>query len=341
MLYAHALTPGIFSRRNAGPNDRAAALYQLLTRISQFGLIEIPHKNPWISMVMGELVAQLGGSPKIGLALDKFEALVTQGRIVERQSGSAPPHGVDVDWLRCLIRCHESATFDFVVSERTSIDQEHPPEHHRDRFVAIEDLLLSPQWTEMKWEHLLKRSTNQTGDLLAPVLRSAASLKLIEPYLGIGILEGGRSERRWLKSLEKIDAGLNATRRMTSLSFVELHTLVDKKESVHDLESFNVEDHREGSVPKVAAALKQTLDRGTDVNLFLWGHGADEMIHNRYVLANHVGIGLRHGLDFSSTRRSTDDVTLLERSVHTKRWHDYSENAGVYQLKRKVVVEAG
>jgi len=86
------------------------------------------------------------------------------------------------------------------------------------------------------------------------------------------------------------------------------------------------------------SSLSEVLLKGTKISLFRWKKKEKgEGLHARYVLTEKGGIRIDWGLD-TGQKGETTDVSLMDESLWEKRWKEYQETSGTFDLVDKTTI---
>jgi hypothetical protein len=175
----------------------------------------------------------------------------------------------------------------------------------------------SPMWSLPT--HPTPRTAADLVAAVEPVLRFCREVRLVDPHVD-------PAEPRFRESLVALLRAAQQRRNPESVR-LELHTGA-KPRNRWDPHLGPVEVAR-----RLAAECEGTfapvLARGTALRLFVWSEGVRdaEKIHNRYILTNLGSISVPSGLDAHRTAAHTDDLTILTREQHAKRWGQYCQGS--------------
>lgn len=199
-------------------------------------------------------------------------------------------------------------------------------EHDRKRFAAIlatanprshQSVLLGTQLDsrEKRWSCSGGASPERTPEAIAEALEAmlinCRVLHLIDPHFG-------PENARHRKVLESI------------LTILATHSTIPDVVRVHCAEKSDRTFFESESV-KMAARLPS----GINVEFVRWRQrtGGD-VLHNRYVLTDLGGVMLGVGLDTGESGE-TDDLVLLPSAQYVRRWRQYVEHDGTFDLVDK------
>lgn len=163
------------------------------------------------------------------------------------------------------------------------------------------------------------RQARELAAALAPLLRYATCLRFVDPYFDA-------AEATFLDPMREFLSAAQRRRDVRSLQ-IEIHFGIgaDEVAQVGRREQRIVTELEcaQRRVDSCRTVLMPLLQPGVSLRLRAWG-ALIEKPHNRYVLAKVGGILLGTGLDRTNPRgRQTDDLTLLSKAQHEKRWRQF------------------
>jgi len=139
----------------------------------------------------------------------------------------------------------------------------------------------------------VRRTADAIAAALAPMLRFAREVKLVDPYFG-----APKTYDRWLNTLLRVLEVAHERRRPGEGVSVEFHTSVEwarDKEPLSDAEAERVAAHM---LRTCRDQLPRKLPAGTALTVAVWSEKVGgEQFHNRFVLTNVGGVLIGTGLD--------------------------------------------
>jgi hypothetical protein len=171
----------------------------------------------------------------------------------------------------------------------------------------------------------VRRTADAIAAALAPMLRFAREVKLVDPYFDAS------KEDRWVRTLVRV---LEVTREHRGAGegvSVELHTSVERARDRNPLTDVEAERVAANIVHDCKTRLPRRLPTGTAVTIVVWSEkDGGEQFHNRYVLTNVGGVLLGTGLDSAQGRAARDDFVVLARQQYVERWRQLHPNSNTF-----------
>ena len=178
------------------------------------------------------------------------------------------------------------------------------------------------------------RQPRELAEALAPLLRCATGLRFVDPYFDAADPTFRDPMREFLSAAQR--------RRDVNTLQVEIHCGM----AHHELEQARRHAGRqltelefaEQKIQSCRTHLVPMLAAGVRLRTFVWASLVDR-IHNRYILTKLGGVMLGTGLDRSpSGAGHTDDLTLLSKDQHDKRWKQYVGNPSDLRLITQSII---
>jgi hypothetical protein len=306
VLYEFAMPPGIFDVSVIGTDEAMAVrLIELLKGIGENGLIASLYKGRW-----HEHVRQRVGGLRPDLRKDLellLERLHDRNRLVRHPKnwpGDTPTSepADDDGWLALALRSHQRIPFHgIIISQRLALSgaYEGPP------FLELSDVLRPERWESRSQSRRVGRCEHGFRHALAPMLRHAKTLSLIDPNMSpraprfmntvrICMELMGQRGHETLPGEIRIHAGDPVTER------------VDQGRHQEHVAN-RLGEWERGLQPLVAGHPHKKVE------ILLWreraGRSAGEDLHNRYILTKQCGVVAPAGLDCPGT--GSDDWSLL------------------------------
>lgn len=282
MLYEFFITPDVFDKSNS--DKGSIILLQLLRNMQKNGLLANPNKGKWVPHVEKKIEKL---KPDLrDKVLTCFKNLKDRHRFIRhpRRRGGDPV--TDQDWLDLGLSSHEQIPFHAIILSQKLIDNS---VSQCDAFVEFFDALESEKWNNREDTLDLPRSPGKYRSALAPILRYARSVALIDPHLDPRI-------PRFYNTI-KICSNLLGNRKHDRLhGRIDIH-LAEKQE--------------DGFFDTCERKLKPLIDNdGHCFRIFIWKKPKWEW-HNRYILTDQCGINVSWGLDCPNQPNGKDDWSLL------------------------------
>lgn len=217
------------------------------------------------------------------------------------------------DWLTNSESEHTRKPFHVILARNN-------PRHHIS--VVRESEVLED--TSESWDApstvTVPRNAEEMANCVAPMLRCATKILFVDPNF--------RANRERFRN--PLAAFLQHVDTQTSKTTIELHT-EDRNDTLSWTE-FRKEC--EDKLPSV-------IPEGLTLTVYRWKEREDgEKLHNRYILTDIGGVSFFIGLDEGDPgNNETDDVARLSANTYAKRWNDYDEQNGAFDLEGKVSLE--
>lgn len=317
MLYEFAMTPDVFG---ATVVERDAALgvilVELLRGMCDNGMIANLHKDRWIRHVREDRVRGLSSGLK-DKVITCLNALHDRHRLVRHPRRMAGDPATDNDWLNLALESHGRIPFHGIVLSQALLNASG---HNDPVFMELSGALDTPQWQSRRRSRTLIKSETDYRSALAPLLRHAKTLALVDPYMSC------RASRFF--DTVKVCIDLLGQRG---------HAVLPARIYIH---AGNPErgDHAEPVTHRLNAWERQLrpligLHR---VKVFLWDMklgGKD--FHDRYILTDQCGVSVPGGLDCRHTFHSSPNDTtwsLLDEEVRIRLLQDFDPVTSPYRL---------
>ena len=231
MLYEYALTPDLFDSNFLDKTDpNGTILIEILRGLADSGLLANLNKDGWIRHVK-ERSESL--SPALKDRVFKFlSTLNDRNRLVRYPKSVTGAPSSDRDWLELALVSHDRIPFHAIVLSRDLIDNSG---FKSSDFVEYSGTLYSSQWSDSNRRTLtLTKSSNDYRINLAPVLRYAKRLALIDPYLNC-------QQSRYFETVAICSELLGDRGRDRLAGRVEIHALAEKQPRNHCIDDCLIE----------------------------------------------------------------------------------------------------
>jgi len=319
LLYEFAITPDVFRVDVVGADPvLELTLVQLLRGLYDNGMVANLHKDRWIRHIRDNHVATLSPTlrDKIITCLNVLEnrhRLVRHPRRVQGDPAS------DKEWLDLALESHGRIALHGIVLSQPLLQTY---SHNDNAFIELSIALDAPQWHNRPRSSTLTKSATDYRAALAPILRYARAVSLVDPYMSC----------HNSRFFDTVHLCLDLTGQRG-------HTPLPARIHIHAGDPQEDYSHQE-SVPNRLAAWEQQLrsfQHPHHITIFLWGsHPGGETLHDRYILTDQCGISVPAGLDCrtSSTPNSTT-WSLLDEADRIKRLQDFDPATSPYRLLGK------
>jgi len=231
----------------------------------------------------------------------------------------------DSDWLNLALDSHKRIPFHAIILSQCllgSCDQ------RCDAFVEFFGSLDSPQWN-VKRKRTLQVIKSDAGyrAALAPVLRYAKALSLIDPFFCTGNPLLTQDQERFFKTIE-ICSNLMGQRGLTRLQGrIHIHAELRKQKP----DGLNLTDYFDAWERKIRPLIRTD---GHRFKVFLWESlPGSESMHDRFILTDQCGISVLGGLDCRThTHPNTTDWNLIDEDIRIKHLNEYEPSVSPFKL---------
>ena len=171
---------------------------------------------------------------------------------------------------------------------------------------------------ESAWNHIRQKTVSRTYEAMSTCLKDMVRLakdKLI-------FIDSYAWNSRGVTFISRVLGDVGNNRVSNKLPSV----LVFYKEKVDRRDSRNSSP----SSHQVKSFIEKSLSNGAseiDINVFeLREVAGEDVFHNRFVLTEHGGVTLGHGVDVSEDNNHTDLITLMDKKVYDQKWGQFVDN---------------
>ena len=319
MLYEFAITPDVFDENVLDTSPvLGLVLEQLLRGMCDNGMVANLHKDRWIRHIQQSCL------PKLSPALrDKIitclRILYDRHRLVRhprRMQGDPTSYS---EWLDLALESHSRIAFHGIILGQALLETYG---HNDNAFMELSAALDAPQWHNRRRSMSLTKREADYRVALAPILRHAKSVSLVDPYMSC-------HNSRFFDTV-RMCLDLTGQRGRAPLP-ARIHIHVGNPQDDYS---------RPESVPDRLAAWERhlrSLQQLHRMTVFLWeSQPGSETFHDRYILTDQCGISVPAGLDCrtSSTPNSTT-WSLLDEEDRIRRLQDFDPATSPYQLLGK------
>jgi len=318
VLYEFAMTPELFDASVVNTDSKAETiLVELLRGVAENGLLANLHKGRWLRHVTDKRATTL--SPALR---DKVFAclsvLYDRHRLVRHPKCMAGDPSTDMDWLNLALKSHGRIRFHAIVLSQPMIDS---CAQECDDFVEFFGSLDSKQWENRRKKSLtLTKSKAGYRQALAPILRYAKSLSLIDPYMN-------SHNSRYFDTVT-ICSNVMGQRGFSRLQGrIHIHAEADKQKPYGKSLAYYLDAWEQKLRPLV------TKD-GHRFKVFLWKSiSGSELMHDRFILTDQCAISTPGGLDCRThSHANSTDWSLLDEDVRQCRLNDYDPRVSTFTL---------
>jgi hypothetical protein len=304
VLYSFAITPEIFDpsfARDGTVTD--VFLTELLRGLCDNGIVANLQAGQWMTQVRRCLNSN-NSSPNLRDKLSNcLEVLHDRNRLIRHPINSERDPSDEFRWLRWALERHAAkpaGAFHAIVSTEEFIEFS---ELHDDVLTPINLILDAACWRERRRSVYFEKSEANLKLHLAPLVRHASKLVLIDPYMTC-------REVRFFNTVEHAASLLGRHYVPPKLGRIDIHAGNPMDESEELKESVN--DRLERWKRELAPVVKHSPTR---FRIFLWGRKSKgKSFHDRRIITDQCGLDAPGGLDFltDSSRANYTTWTWLE-----------------------------
>lgn len=180
MLYEFAMTPDVFDTTVVdGDPALGVILVQLLRGMCDNGLIANLHRDRWVRHVMEHRLTSLSPSLR-DKVITCLNTLHDRHRLVRHPRRMQGDPTTDSEWLESILESHRRIPFHGIILSKALLSQ------CGDSTTVLTELsgaLDSPQWQSRRRSSTLTKCDAEYRTALAPILRHARTLALVDPYM--------------------------------------------------------------------------------------------------------------------------------------------------------------
>jgi len=316
LLYEFFITPELFGKSNSN-RESSTILLQLLRNIEKNGLLANPNKDKWVPYVE-EKIEKLKPALRDKFRV-RFNKLKDQHRFVRHPKHRESDPATDQDWLDLALDLHEQIQFHAIILSKELIDKS---ASQCDAFVEFFDSLESEIWLNCKDKLSVTKSPDNYRSVLAPVLRYARSMALIDPHLD-------PRKPRFYKTIE-ICSDLLGKRKHEGDRLhgrIDIHLAEGDGRTEKGKKSYEAKEDFFNACEKKLQPLINKYRHCFRV--LIW---KSHEFHNRYILTNQCGISAPWGLDCRSQSTKKDDWSLLSNERQNELWNEFHPDKNCFDL---------
>ena len=318
MLYEFAMTPELFdvSVVDTG-NSAGVILVEVLRGLAENGLLANLHKDRWLRHVTDDRAATLSPALK-DKVLACMSVLHSRHRLVRHPKCMAGTPSTDEDWLKLAFESHDRIPFHAILLSQALMDS---CDRACGAFVEFLGCLDSAQWNgRRKRTSSLTKSDADYRFALAPILRHAKSLALIDPYLN-------SQESRYFDTVTICSNVLGQRGHARLHGRIDIHAEAGKQKPYGQ----TVANYLTAWEQKLRPLITTDNHR---FRVFLWESlPRSESMHDRFILTDQCGISTPGGLDCRTySHANNTDWSLLDEDVRLRRWNDYDPPVSPFNL---------
>lgn len=322
MLYEFALTPDVFDANTIEADPiLGLTLLQLLRGLCDNGMVANLNKDRWVRHIREkrlEWPAELSPGLRDKI-ISCLNILHDRHRLVRHPRRVQGDPATDSEWLDLTLESHQRIAFEGIILSPDLLDACCANEG---AFINLSGALDAPQWHNRRRSMTLTKCEADYRDALAPILRHAKSVSLVDPYMSC-------HNTRFFDTV-RICLDLVGQRGHAPLSSrVHIHAGDPQEDNYH----------RESVTDRLAAWERQLrpLQHSHRITIFLWGRQTGgETFHDRFILTDQCCISIPGGLDCrtSSTPNSTT-WSLLDEEDRFQWLQSFDPVTSPYQLLGK------
>ncbi|MDD3460728.1 MAG: hypothetical protein PHW28_05480 [Mesotoga sp.] len=316
MLYEFAMTPDLFDSSVNNTDNAGTILIQLLRGLAENGLLANLHKDRWVRHIeqrIDSLTPPLKDQIKSCLTtLDNRHRLVRHPKCMSGNPSS------DLDWLNLALESHQRIAFHAIFLSHDLIEK---CGQKNDAFVEFLNSLNSQKWLEVsgKHTHQVEKTVNGFRQVLAPILRHAKSLSLVDAYMNY-------HELRFFNTI-KLCSELMGQRGHARLSGrIHIHAEGAKQKP----NTRTIQEHLNVWEQNLLPLVQQD---GHRFKVFLWENQTDsQTMYDSYILTDQCGVFL-HRLDCRTySQANITEWNLLDEDARTRSLANYDPASSPFIL---------
>jgi hypothetical protein len=311
------MTPNLFDASVIDPDPRAGVvLVELLRGIAENGLLANLHKDRWLRHVLEQRIGSLPPGLKDRI-LTLLNRLHDRHRLVRHPRCQAGDPATDYDWLRLALESHERISFHGILLSQDLIDG---CGQNCDAFIEFLGALDSPQWEARRGRTLtLNKSAADYRSALAPLVRHARVVQLVDPYLN-------SDEKRYFSTVDLCSELMGQRVQERLAGRIDIHALAKRQKP----DGLTIQQYLDAWESKLRPLVARDHHRFR-VHLWECPPGGESM-HDRFILTDQCAVSVPGGLDCrSGSHPNSTDWTLLDEDARTRRWSDYDPATSPFQ----------
>jgi hypothetical protein len=312
------MTPELFDASVANTDNSAGViLVEVLRGLAENGLLANLHKDRWLRHVSEKRATTLSPALK-DKVLACLSVLHSRHRLVRHPKCMAGDPGTDQDWLNLAFESHDRISFHAIILSQALMDG---CGRECNAFVEFFGSLDSAQWNGRRKRTLsLTKSDANYRSALAPILRHAKALALIDPWLN-------SQESRYFDTIAICSNVLGQRGHARLQGRIDIHAEAGKQKPYGQ----SVADYLTAWEQKLRPLITADNHR---FRVFLWESlPGSESMHDRFILTDQCGISTPGGLDCRThSHANSTDWSLLDEDVRLRRWNEYDPAVSPFNL---------
>jgi hypothetical protein len=312
MLYQYAITPDAFDSSCINDmNPKGVVIEQLLRGIKHNGLLADLNRGKWMTAVRRCLACPTMDAEAKKEIETCLTLLYDRNRLIKHPAGATELAGDDFCWLHWAHQCSQSQP-DLIHGIFASDTYLELSELTDPKFVSLSQALRSNCWQQRKNSESFEKTESEVRKLLAPIVRYAQKLYLVDPYLSCNKASFMRTVEVCAELLGLFDGQRHPQR-------IEIHA--------GDPMNDSAQEHRQTKDARLAqwvTELQPIATRsGHMFKVSLWKQKKDgKKFHDRYIITDQFGVSAPGGLDCfpdgSEARANLSTWNLLEHEQARK-----------------------
>jgi hypothetical protein len=225
----------------------------------------------------------------------------------------------DSEWLELALESHRRIPFYGIILGKALLSE---CGHSDAAFAELSEALDSPQWQSRRRSSTLTKCDADYRAALAPILRHARTLALVDPYMSC-------HDSRFFNTV-KICIDLLGQRG---------HAILPSRIHIHAGNPGNSYNHPESVADRLSAwerCLRPLIDEQHPhrFKVFLWeAHPGGETLHDRYILTDQCGLSIPAGLDCrADSMPNSTTWSLLDEEDRIRRLQDFDPGTSPFRL---------
>lgn len=317
MLYEFAITPDVFNRTDCDAQpELSVILVELLKGLRDNGLVANLHKDKWGVHVSNDMLPQL--PPGLRDKLTTCLALLRdRHRLIRHPASASGNPTTDLDWLNLALVSHARIPLSgIVLSQNLQVAYGIP----NPDLIILPNVLESQQWLGRRRSLTLSMVEADYRNVLAPVLRHAKSLTLIDPHMN-------SQEAKFRRTISL------CCQLMGQRGYVRMPGRIDINVAFRDQEpdGRTANDYLNQWQHALAAS---NGGHGHRIRVFLWDWDAGAQgMHDRFIVTDQCGISVAGGLDCRDPAHRTETTwTLLDEEDRVQTLQKYDPAGTPFRL---------
>jgi hypothetical protein len=313
------MTPDVFDTAVIdGDPSLGVILVQLLRGMCDNGMVANLHRDRWVRHVIEHRPTRLSPSLK-DKVIACLNTLHDRHRLVRHPRRMQGDPTADSEWLELALESHRRLPFHGIILGKALLAE---CEDIDAAFTELSAALDSPQWQSRRRSLTLTKCDADSRAALAPILRHAKTLALVDPYMSC-------LDSRFFNTV-KICIDLLGQRG---------HAVLPARIHIHSGNPQDDHYHPESVADRLNSwerCLRPLIDAQHPhrFEILLWGlRTGGETLHDRYILTDQCGISMPAGLDCRtySTPNSTT-WSLLDEEDRRRRLEDVDPTTSPLRL---------